>query len=85
MLSKTIVISKKEGMHTRPAAIFVREAGKFKSEIQLTSSEVTVNGKSIMGILMLALGEGSEVILIVEGPDEEEALGVLSEILGGSS
>ncbi|MDH5656936.1 MAG: HPr family phosphocarrier protein [Spirochaetia bacterium] len=84
MLSKTITISMKEGMHTRPAAIFVREAGKFQSEIRLTSSEVTVNGKSIMGILMLALGEGAEVIITAEGPDEENALDSLSEILGGA-
>jgi len=84
LLSKTITISMKEGMHTRPAAIFVREAGKFQSEIRLTSSEVTVNGKSIMGILMLALGEGAEVIITAEGPDEENALDSLSEILGGA-
>ena len=84
MQSKTIKISMKEGVHTRPAAIFVREAGKFQSEIHLTSSDVTVNGKSIMGILMLALGQGSEVIIMADGPDEEKAVDLLSGILGGS-
>ena len=83
MQSKMISISMKEGVHTRPAAIFVKEAGKFRSEIKLTSSDVTVNGKSIMGILMLALGEGTEVIVSAEGPDEEEAVTLLAKILGG--
>lgn len=83
MHTNTLKITMKEGIHTRPAAVFVREAGKFASEITLTSGDVSVNGKSIMGILMLALGEGSEVTISAEGSDEENAVSKLSEILHG--
>jgi len=83
MQSVQVTISHKDGMHTRPSSVFVREAAKFKSEIFLKSNEVSVNGKSIMGILMLALGPGSMVELSAEGPDETEALQVLSAVLSG--
>ncbi len=71
-----------EGMHARPATVFVKEAGKFKSEITLTCEETSVNGKSIMGLLMLALSPGCQVVISAAGPDEEQALSVLTNILG---
>ncbi len=83
MQKSTITIQHQEGVHTRPASIFVREAGKFKSEVTLSCEGVSVNGKSIMGLLMLALGPGSEVLLTTEGPDEEGAIETLSELLSG--
>lgn len=75
----------KQGIHARPASVFVREAGRFASEIQLTADGVTVNGKSIMGVLMLALGPGTVVHLKIEGPDEDEALEILSRVLSGNA
>jgi phosphotransferase system HPr (HPr) family protein len=83
MKEKTVVIQMKQGMHARPASVFVREAGRFASEVQLTADGVTVNGKSIMGILMLALSPGSQVTLRVDGVDEDEALKILSGVLSG--
>ncbi len=85
METRSITVQSKEGMHTRPAAVFVREAAKFKSEVMLTAGETTVNGKSIMGILMLALTAGTDVTLQVEGPDESAAADVLSRVLSGET
>lgn len=84
MITKKVTIHNADGLHTRPASIFVREAGKFASEIHLTRDDMTINGKSIMGLLMLALGPGSEVELTIEGADETEAMESLSALLSGS-
>ncbi|MCB1309990.1 MAG: HPr family phosphocarrier protein [Leptospiraceae bacterium] len=79
-----ITIQHAEGMHARPASIFVREAARFKSEIRLSAGGTTVNGKSIMGLLMLALSAGTVVTLEAEGPDADAACATLSEILAGN-
>lgn len=83
MITRIIVIEHAQGVHARPASIFVREAGKFKSEISLTANGTTVNGKSIMGLLMLALGQGVEVTVGASGPDAEAAVERLAEVLSG--
>ncbi|MCR9144528.1 MAG: HPr family phosphocarrier protein [bacterium] len=83
MESTEITITHAEGVHARPASVFVREAAKFKSEVTLTSDGTTVNGKSIMGLLMLALCNGAQVTLNTEGPDEQDAVAKLAEILSG--
>ena len=83
MFSQTIKIQHPDGVHTRPASVFVREAGKFKSEITLVHEGTTVNGKSIMGILMLALAPGAEVTIQAAGDDEQEAVAALAGILAG--
>jgi phosphocarrier protein len=74
-------IRNKLGLHARPAALFVKKAGEFDSEILMEKDGVVVNGKSIMGLLMLALPFGSEVRLKVEGKDEEKAFEVLSRLI----
>ncbi|MBU44461.1 MAG: PTS sugar transporter subunit IIA [Spirochaetaceae bacterium] len=78
-----VVIELQEGLHARPASIFVREAAKYKSEVFLTANGVTVNGKSIMGILMLALSPGTRVQLEIRGDDEKEAIARLPGLLNG--
>ena len=83
MESRDITITHAEGVHARPASVFVREAAKFKAEVSLTSDGTTVNGKSIMGLLMLALCNGAQVTLRTEGPDENDAAEKLAEILSG--
>lgn len=83
MLEKRLIVNHPDGLHARPASVFVREAGKFKADIELTSGGVTVNGKSILGILTLALYPGSEVTIHADGPDESEAVESLSPILTG--
>lgn len=79
--SKSIIIKNKTGLHARPAAIFVQVANKFDSEISVLKGDQKVNGKSIMGILMLAAGQGQEIIVIAEGPDSEAAVIELEKVL----
>lgn len=72
MIKTRIKIINKLGLHARASAKFVSVASKFQSQINVTKDSQTVNGKSIMGIMMLAAHKGSELILEIDGPDEEE-------------
>ena len=81
MLEKTIVIKNKQGLHARPAALFVQVANKFNSDITITKGRTKVNGKSIMGIMMLEAGAGSKVTIAVNGDDAEKAIKELEELL----
>ncbi len=80
-LQKKIKINNVSGLHARPAALFVRIANKYNSEITLRKGIQEVNGKSIMGILMLAAERGSRIVLEVEGEDAREAIKELEEFL----
>ena len=73
MIEKQITISNKLGLHARAAAKFVRTANNFKSKITLGKESRRIDGKSILGILMLAAGQGTNLLLRIEGPDEREA------------
>lgn len=78
-----VTIQHEGGVHARPASIFVREASRFKSDVRLTAGEITVNGKSIMGLLMLALSNGASVRVETEGNDEADAAAHLADLLAG--
>ena len=80
-LSKEIVVVNKLGVHARPAAMFVKTANRFDCEILVEKDGETVNGKSIMGIMMLAAGPGSKLHLHAKGPDAAQALGELEALL----
>ena len=79
--NKKIVISNKLGLHARAAAKLVRIAAGYQSEIMINSGNQEVSGKSIMGIMMLAAGKGTEINLVTVGPDEEEALIALENLI----
>ncbi|MCK4560156.1 MAG: HPr family phosphocarrier protein [Calditrichia bacterium] len=81
MIEEVLEIINKHGLHARPAAQFVKIAGKFKSDIKVIKDGLEVNGKSIMGIMMLAAEPGSEITLLIEGEDEEEAFTALNELI----
>ena len=81
MIEKSLKITNKHGLHARPAAQFVKIAGKFTSDIKVIKDGLEVNGKSIMGIMMLAAEPGSEIILSINGQDEEEAFNALSDLI----
>lgn len=81
MIAEKIVIKNEVGLHARPAAQFVKTAEKFKSNVRLCKDGIWVNGKSVLGILTLAAEQGSEVILEVNGPDEQIAFKELKGIL----
>ena len=81
VLKKKVVVKNKQGLHARPAALFVQIANKFDSRITLRRDEEEVNGKSIMGILMLGAEHGTAIILEVEGDDAPAALEELEKML----
>ena len=81
MIEKDVTIANKNGLHARPAAEIVKTAAKFKSEITLVRDDLEVNGKSIMGVMMLAAEYGSTLRLRAEGPDAEDAVGALSKLI----
>ncbi len=80
MIERTLTIDNKHGLHARPAAHLVKTAGQFKSNVKLFKDGLEVNAKSIMGVMMLAAEPGSEVLLQVEGVDEEEAFAAIKEL-----
>ncbi|OLR64692.1 HPr family phosphocarrier protein [Peptoniphilus porci] len=81
MINKKVVLNNSEGLHARAAALFVREANKFASDINLEAHGDRVNGKSIIGIMSLGAFSGEEIIIEAEGADEEEAVERLSNIV----
>ena len=74
MISKTVTLKNEDGLHARAAALFVRTANKYGSEITLQAHGDSVNGKSIIGIMSLGAFCGEEVIISALGTDEEEAV-----------
>ena len=81
MKTVTTQIVNKLGMHARASAKFVSLAAHFKSDVTLGRNGQHANGKSIMGIMMLAAGKGTQVELIVDGDDEDQALAALIELI----
>ena len=78
---KKVTIKNKSGLHARPAALFVQIANKYDSEINVRKGRQTVNGKSIMGIMMLAAEMGSKVTIVANGSDASEAVKELEGLL----
>jgi len=81
MAHRTVSIQNKLGLHARAAARLVQVASEFESDINLKHGSKEVNGKSIMGVMMLAAGRGSEIELICNGPDEDEAIDKLEQLI----
>ena len=73
-VSARVIIPNKRGLHARASAKIVEASARFKSEIHVVKDGTTVNGRSIMGLMMLAAHIGSEVEITAEGPDQDEAL-----------
>jgi phosphocarrier protein len=69
------------GLHARPAAEFVKTAGRFRANVTVRKNSMEVNGKSIMGMLMLAAECGSEILIRAEGEDAEAAIAALAELV----
>ncbi len=74
LLEKTITVKNKMGLHARPAALFVKIANKFNSNITVKCGENEFDGKSMLGVLMLGAGQGVTVIIKTEGPDAQTAI-----------
>ena len=78
-----LLIRNQLGLHARACALFVKAASRYKSEILVARDDLEVNGKSIMGVMMLAAEEGATIVVKANGPDEGEALATLRELVEG--
>jgi phosphocarrier protein len=81
--SEDVTIENELGMHARPAALFTRTAGRFTSEVYVTKDGQQINGKSILGVMMLAAYQGTALTIQAEGEDEREAVAALVELVKG--
>ena len=81
MIQHEIEITNKLGLHARASAKFTQLAARYKSDIFLTRNARRVNGKSIMGVMMLAAGKGAKVTLEADGADEQEAIDALAALI----
>ena len=84
IIKKKLVVKNKQGLHARPAALFVQIANKFDSRITVRRNSEEVNGKSIMGILMLGAEKGSSIIIEADGHDANLAISELEKIITSS-
>lgn len=81
VVARTVEIVNRAGMHARPAAELVKLAGTFRADVRLEKDGLEVNGKSIMGVLMLAAEQGSSLKITAQGDDAEDAVSALSELV----
>lgn len=81
MAERSVQIVNKHGLHARPAAEMVKAASRFTSDITIARDDLEVNGKSIMGVMMLAAEYGSSITLRATGPDADEALDALAALV----
>ncbi len=80
-MERAVQIVNKNGLHARPAAEIVKTAAKFKSDITMVRDDLEVNGKSIMGVMMLAAECGATLTLRASGPDEDAAVGAIADLI----
>ena len=78
-----LLIRNQLGLHARACALFVKTASRFKSEVMVSRDDLEVNGKSIMGVMMLAAEEGATILVKAKGPDEGDALTAIQELVDG--
>jgi phosphocarrier protein len=80
-LTRSLTIKNRLGLHARAAALLMQTAAKFQSDIQVSKDGQTVDGKSILGLMMLAAAQGSEIDLAVTGADADAALAAITELV----
>lgn len=80
MITTTVTVANRAGVHTRPAAMLVKLAAQYKSDIYLIRDGFNINAKSIIGVMTLAAEQGCELGLLAEGSDETEAVAAISEL-----
>ena len=81
MIKRIVKVQNKLGLHARPCSLLVKAASKYRSELQIIKDDFIVNGKSIMGVMMLAAECGCELELIYEGVDEEDAMETIVQLI----
>ena len=83
MVESLLVIRNQLGLHARACALFVKTAARYKAQVLVSRDDLEVNGKSIMGVMMLAAEEGATIKVRAEGEDEQEVLAALKELVEG--
>lgn len=84
MFSKEVLVSNQVGLHARPATFFIQKANEFKSGIWVEKDERRVNAKSLLGVLSLGIARGVNITILAEGPDEEQAVSALIELISSN-
>lgn len=82
MVSKNLKVTNNSGLHARPAMFFIQKANCYKSYIWVENGDRKVSAKSLLGVLSLGIAKGMEITLIADGPDEDEAIFGMSELVG---
>jgi phosphocarrier protein HPr len=80
MIEETLTVTNKKGIHTRPAAVLVKTAAKYSSDFTIVKDGMEINGKSIIGVMSLAAEEGADLIIRVEGSDEQDAFQAIKAV-----
>lgn len=80
MVEKILTVKNRAGIHARPASLIAQTANKFSSEITLEKDSIEVNAKSIMGVITMAAGYNTTIVLKVDGEDEQEALAAIERL-----
>lgn len=81
MFSKEVVVQNQVGLHARPATFFIQRANEFKSSVWIEKDDRKVNAKSLLGVLSLGITRGTQINILADGPDEQEAVVVLVELV----
>jgi phosphocarrier protein len=82
-MAREMTIQNRLGLHARPSAMFVKVCSRFKCDVWVEKDGERVNGKSIMGLMMLAAGHGSKLNVVCEGPDSDRALQEIESLING--
>lgn len=85
LIEKRLIIKNEQGLHARPAALFVQISNKYKSDVVVKKDRQEVNGKSIMGLMTLAAEKGTTIRLKINGPDAKEAMEELERVISGEA
>ena len=83
MISRKVTIQNSVGLHARPATFFIQKANSYKSSIGVEKEDCRVNAKSLLGVLSLGISKGTEIKLIADGVDENNAIDGLAELIDG--
>ena len=81
MFTQEVTVNNEVGLHARPATYFIQKANEFKSSIWVEVEDRKINAKSLLGVLSMGITKGTRISIIAEGPDEEEAVKALTEML----
>ena len=80
MITKTIIVQNRAGIHARPASLIVEMANKFQSSIMIEKTGISINARSIMGVMTMAAGYQTELLITAEGPDAAEAIAAFEQL-----